>query len=134
MTVEELYHTADILIRVRASDIPTLFAEAVRGMSTVMDGGCEGGEMVEEIDLRADDLEELLQDFLSELLFLSDVRGMVFCSSRVTVEGTTLHATLRGVPFDRTRHQGTEIKGVSYYGLQIVKEGESYVTDILFDV
>jgi SHS2 domain-containing protein len=134
MSIEELTHTADVRIRVTASTIPALFAEAARGMMQVMYGGCREGTILEELVLEAGDCEELLHDFLSEILYRCDVRELVFCSFQVRVEDTRLSATLKGVPFDRERHQGTEIKGVSYYGLQIVKERESYATDILFDV
>jgi SHS2 domain-containing protein len=134
MTIEELTHTADVRIRVKAPSIAVLFTEAARGMMRVMYGGCDRGTVTEELALDADDLEELLHDFLSELLYLSDVREMVYCSFQVRIDRTHLVAILEGIPFDRERHQGTEIKGVSYYGLQIVKEGESYATDILFDV
>jgi SHS2 domain-containing protein len=134
MTIEELSHTADVRLRVKAPSIPALFAEAARAMMIVMYGGCEAGSLTEELTLSAGDQEELLHDFLSEILYLSDVRESVYCSFRVKIEDTCLSATLNGVPFDRNLHFGTEIKGVSYYGLQIVKEGESYATNILFDV
>jgi SHS2 domain-containing protein len=134
MTIEELTHTADVRIRVTAPTVAALFEEAARGMMEVMYGGCDQGLVTEEVTLDADDPEELLHDFLSELLYLSDVRGMVYCAARVRIDQRHLSAILEGIPFDRERHQGTEIKGISYYGLQIVKEGESYATDILFDV
>jgi SHS2 domain-containing protein len=134
MTIEELTHTADVRIRVKAPSIAALFAEAARGMMQVMYGGCDEGTVQEKLTLEADDREELLHDFLSELLYLSDVRNLVYCRFQVKLENTHLSATLEGVPFDRERHLGIEIKGVSYYGLQIVKEEESYATDILFDV
>jgi SHS2 domain-containing protein len=134
MTIEELTHTADVRIRVKAPSIAALFAEAARGMMQVMYGGCNEGTIREELILDAIGQEELLHDFLSELLYLSDVRNMVYCRFQVQLENTHLSAILEGVPFNRERHLGTEIKGVSYYGLQIVKEGESYATDILFDV
>lgn len=134
MTIEELNHTADVRIRVRSPSIATLFAEAAQVMMQVMYGGCEGGGIKEEVILEAGDQEELLHDFLSEILYLTDVREVVYCQFEVRLDNTHLFATLEGVPFDPKRHHGTEIKGISYYGLQIVKAGESYATDILFDV
>jgi SHS2 domain-containing protein len=134
MTVEELSHTADVILRVRAHDIPELFSEAARGMFRVMYGECSGATRTKELTLQANDLDDLLHDFLSELLYLSDVKETVYCSFQVRVEGTTLTAALSGVPFNRSVHQGSEIKGISYSGLHIVEEGENYRTDILFDV
>jgi len=134
MTVEELSHTADIILRVKAHNISELFSEAACGMLRVMYGECSGATYTKELTLQANDLDDLLHDFLSELLYLSDVLDTVYCSFQVHVEGTTLIAALSGVPFNRSAHQGSEIKGVSYSGLHIVKEGEIYWTDILFDV
>ncbi len=137
MTIEELTHTADVRIRVTALDLSGLFAEAARGMMQVMYGSCDSHRATEKsevMNLAADDLEELLHDFLSELLYLSDVREMVYCSFEVHIADTHLSAVVQGIPFDREHHHGTEVKGISYYDLQIVKEGESYATVILFDV
>ncbi len=137
MTIEELTHTADVRIRITAPNPAELFAEAARGMMQIMYGPCDSrvaSEETEVVNLDADDLEDLLHDFLSELLYLSDVREMVYCSFQILLQDTHLSAVIRGVPFDRERHHGTEVKGVSYYGLQIVKDGESYATVILFDV
>jgi SHS2 domain-containing protein len=103
-------------------------------MFRAMYGECNGNTVTEEFTLEAGDMEELLHDFLSELLFLSDIHEAVFCFFQVEIEGTSLSATIRGVPFNREKHQGTEIKGVSYYGLEIVKGEDSYATDILFDM
>jgi len=42
---------------------------------------------------------------------------------------------VRGEPFDPERHAGgTLIKGISYFGLEIVKEKDVYVVDIIFDI
>ncbi len=137
MTIEELIHTADVRIRVTSPSLDALFSEAARGLMQVMYGGCSetpGSEKSEQVTLDAEDKEELLHDFLSELLYLSDVREMVYCTIDVKVEGTHLKAILGGERFDRRKHHGTEVKGISYYDLQIVKVGKSYSTDILFDV
>ena len=104
-------------------------------MFQVMYGGCSGNDVEVTFSLEADDQDALMHDFLSELLYLSDARGIVFCSFEVRIEDTSLHATVRGIPFDPARHAGgREIKGVSYSGLRIVKEEESYCMDVIFDV
>ena len=87
------------------------------------------------IELDAENTEDLLIDFLSEVLFLSEVDYLVFSSINVHLASNHLRALLVGEPFDPERHRGgTEIKGISYSGLKIVKGDEGYVLDILFDV
>jgi len=135
MSFEELEHTADVLMRVRGATINEIFADAGRAMFHVMYGPCEDRGIERQISLEADDLESLLIDYLSELLFITDVENIVFCTFDVDVRGTRLVAALRGEPFDPARHSaGTLIKGISYFGLEIVKEEEAYVVEIIFDI
>jgi len=135
MSIVELPHTADIRIRVRSESLEELFSEAALAMMSIMYGRTDPGTVQRRITLGSDSPEDLLMDFLSEVLFVSEVDGLVFSSFSVTLSGNSLTAVLTGVPFDPSRHRGgTEIKGVSYSGLRILKEDDGYVLDILFDV
>jgi SHS2 domain-containing protein len=135
MSYEELEHTADIRLRVRSPSPDALFAEAALAMMNIIYGVSCPGTVERTIELRAENTENLLLDFLSEVLFLSEVEYIVFSSVTVHIAGNSLKALLSGEPFDQERHRGgTEIKGISYSGLKIVKEDEGYVLDILFDV
>ncbi|BBL68568.1 archease [Methanoculleus chikugoensis] len=135
MSFEELEHTADVLMRVRGADLAELFAEAGRAMFHVMYGPCEDKGVERRIEIEAENLESLLIDYLSELLFVTEVENTVFCTFDVDLRGTRLSAVLRGEPFDPARHSaGALIKGISYFGLEIVKEEEGYVVEIIFDI
>ncbi|MCM2466138.1 archease [Methanoculleus oceani] len=135
MSFEELEHTADVLMRVRGADLAEIFADAGRAMFHVMYGPCEDRGIERQFSLEAENLESLLIDYLSELLFITDVENIVFCSFDVDIRGTRLSAVLRGEPFDPARHSaGSLVKGVSYFGLEIVKEEEGYVVEIIFDI
>ncbi|WP_292393107.1 archease [Methanoculleus sp. UBA303] len=135
MSFEELDHTADVLMRVRGTTITEVFSDAGRALFHVMYGPCEDRGIERQISLAAEDLESLLIDYLSELLFITDVENIVFCTFDVDIQGTRLSAAIRGEPFDPARHSaGALIKGVSYFGLEIVKEEEAYVVDIIFDI
>ena len=135
MSYEELDHTADIRLRVRSPSTDSLFAETALAMMKIVYGESRPGEVRRTIELSAGSTENLLLDFLSEVLFLSEVEYIVFSSATVHITGNSLKALVTGEPFDPERHRGgTEIKGISYSGLRIVKEDEGYVLDILFDV
>ncbi len=135
MSYEELDHTADIRLRVKSPTPESLFAETAIAMMEIIYGESRPGEVERTIELEAGNTENLLLDFLSEVIFLSEVEYLVFSSATVHITGNSLRALLAGEPFDPERHRGgTEIKGVSYSGLRIVKEDEGYVLDILFDV
>jgi SHS2 domain-containing protein len=135
MPIEELPHTADVMFRITADRVEGIFEDATRAMFQTMYGSCSVHPSVEkEISLSAEDLEMLLVDFLSELLYLSEVEYLVICEASVTIDHTSLTATVRGEPFDPARHSGREIKGVSFSNLRIFKQGDAYTLDIIFDV
>jgi SHS2 domain-containing protein len=91
--------------------------------------------MTKEISLGAANIESLLSDFLSEVLYITEVDGFVIAHADVVIDGLHLKAVLDGEPFDPLRHnKGTEVKGISYSGLVIQKEAEGYMLEILFDV
>lgn len=122
-------------MRIRGATLSELFSEAGRAMFHVMYGPCEDRGIVRQIALEAEDLESLLVDYLSELLFIADTENLVFCTFDVDLQGNQLSAVVRGEPFDPERHAGgTLIKGISYFGLEIVKEKDVYVVDIIFDI
>jgi SHS2 domain-containing protein len=135
MPYEILEHTADLRFRVTGGTLAGAFAEAALAVSGTMAPNCTPGTVVRRIELEAGDTEELLADFLSELLYLADAESLAFCSFEVAIEGTRLSAILRGEEFDREKHRGGgEIKGISYSGLSIKEEGGNYVLEFIADV
>ena len=135
MPFEERDHTADILMHVRAPDIPSLFAECGHALMATMYQGRAGADTAYSFTVTGKDPEQLLQAFLSELLCLTETENVVFSDISVTISNDLLTAVLAGEPFDREKHGGgTEVKGISFCGLAIRQEHNEYVLDILFDV
>jgi SHS2 domain-containing protein len=135
MSFEELSHTADVRIRVRAVTLDLLFSDAFAALMQTLFGANRQGGIKKELKIEADDRESLLMDFLSEVLFVCEVESLVFSHADVRIEGNSLTVTLDGEPFDRMRHSaGTEVKGISYSGLSITQDTNGYMLDILFDV
>lgn len=135
MSFEELEHTADVRIRIRADSHEELFARAAEALFEILyPGECRvEDEMV--CDISGDDPEELLWDFLSELIYISDVESFVVCETDVQFTENGLSATLKGEPFNRERHGGgREVKGVSYSGLFIRQMDDMICSEILFDI
>jgi SHS2 domain-containing protein len=135
MSFVEVSHTADVKIRATAPTLETLFSEAVAALMQVLYGPDRHGGMKREITIDAEDRESLLRDFLSEVLFIAEVDGLVFSGSDIRIDGGHLFAVLDGEPFDRSRHAlGTEVKGISYSGLAVTHDANGYMLDIVFDV
>ena len=135
MSFVEVSHTADVKIRATAPTLETLFSEALAALMQVLYGPDRKGGTKREITLDAEDHESLLRDFLSEVLFIAEVDGLVFSGAEIHINGNHLVALLDGEPFDRRRHTlGTEVKGISYSGLAITRDANGYMLDIVFDV
>jgi SHS2 domain-containing protein len=135
MPYEEREHTADILMRVRAPDIPMLFSECGHALMAVMYRGEARPECTFTFSVTGTDLEGLLQAFLSELLYLTETENLVFSDISVTLADNSLDAALSGEKFNRAVHGGgSEVKGISFCGLAIMQQNGEYVLDVLFDV
>jgi len=135
MSFEEISHTADVKIRARAQTLDALFTEAFRALMIVVYGTDRNVGTIKQIQIESDNIESLLCDFLSEVLFIAEVEGLVFSRADIKIEELHLTAILDGELFDPLRHSsGTEVKGISYSGLVIQKDANGYMLDILFDV
>ena len=135
MSFRELPHTADIKIEARAPTKETLFSEACNALMQIMYGEDRRSRDTIELDVDAEDTEAQLADFLSEVLFRSEVDGLVFSDAEIHIDGSHLHAVMHGEPFDRNRHAGgTEVKGISYSGMSVTRDTNGYMLEILFDV
>ena len=93
----------------------------------------------EELDVAAPELDLLLVDFLSELLYRFDTRGWLTRRAEVEVRaldgGWELQGTSVGERLDPTRH-GTKvlIKAVTYHGLEVVQRAALWTARIVFDI
>ena len=107
--VEVFDHTADLGLRVTASDLDDLFRTAAEGLFDVVTadrGGIEPREP-EAATVEADSLENLLVAWLNELIFRVETKRRLYGRFDVAVDaagGPRLTATLWGEPIDRDRH------------------------------
>lgn len=133
---EEIEHTADVGLRIRGTDLPELFVNAALGMWTLIVPDIEAVEPVvtREIELQAMDMEVLLVDWLSELLFLHETEHEVYSQFAVhDISPTHLRAEIRGGPV----HGHTlrkHIKAVTFNDLSIEETREGFTATVVFDV
>jgi SHS2 domain-containing protein len=134
---EIIEHTADVGVKAFGEDLSECFAHAAKGMfDLITNNSSIEGKGEYNLTLEAEDLEQLLVDFLSELLFLHGSRNLVFGFFDVIVdpEKQRLSATIKGEEFDLNKHKyGMEIKAVTYHLLKVHNEKPFFV-QILFDI
>ena len=140
MSIEPLDHTADVGFDLEAGSLEELFASAaVAFTGTITDAAALRAAESRSVRLAADDRELLLVEWLEELLYLLDAESMLFGRAEVTVdegEGTVmLEATLHGEPFDPERHeQKVAVKGITYHGLEVRRDGERWRARVILDI
>jgi SHS2 domain-containing protein len=125
MTYEVFEHTADLGLNIRAASAAELFAEAGRGLFSllVVDLASVRPLIERAVELVAEDYEYLLFDWLNELLFLFETQHLLFVEFEVRVEQGRLNAICRGEPVDRKLHHlDHEVKAITYHGLACRQE------------
>lgn len=130
-------HTADEGIIVTAPDLETLFARAATGMFTILTD-INSVRETQQVDIRleADDLEDLMVKWLSELNFRLQDEGMLFRSFDVQeASSTEILAQASGERMDAQRHElYTEIKAVTYHQLAVEKKNHNWQAKVIFDI
>ena len=137
MPFEELEHTADVKMRITAPDFLSLLAESGDAMASVLYGDFakEPETLTVEIEAEGEDSSELVVNFLSELLFLTEVEYLVPLSYSIAQKGNRVFGTVSGIEFDRTKHAGGIcVKGISYSGLSLEETAEGFELTIIFDI
>jgi len=130
-------HTADMGIRAEAPDLATLFAEAARGLSSILVSDLQQirPQVEVHVSLSADRHDDLLHDWLAELLFIFDTRHLLLSEFDVRLDGTNLDAVARGEPIDPQRHPlGMEIKAVTYHGLKLEPTHAGWMAEVIVDL
>lgn len=134
---EVFEHTADLGLRVRGADREELFVEAARGLFSILVGNLDQVRPVEkiEIQIEEDQLDYLLFDWLSELLYLFESRRTAFSRFEVELTEQGLKGTAWGEPLDRERHQiDHEIKAITYHHLKIERDSQGYLAELVVDI
>jgi SHS2 domain-containing protein len=138
-TVETFDHTADVGLRIRGSDLDDLFRTAAEGVFDyiVVNRAEVRGDDPESIALTADSPEELLAVWLNELIFRCETKHRLYSrfEARVSDDGRSLQAQIRGEPIDRGRHVlDHEVKAVTRHGLKLGREGSAWLAELILDI
>ncbi|WP_456408847.1 archease [Caldithrix abyssi] len=147
MSFRQIEHTADLGLEVFGKTISELFINAHAGFYSLCFGELElvsqllpSSARRDSLRLSEPSLEDLLVAFLSELNFNVQVRKTVFFPLKsLTVEQQNgaytlqMEAPRQMLPLE-LQEQLTEIKAVTYHGLQIIQKNGQYAATIIFDI
>ncbi len=138
MRFEVVEHTADVGIKAYGDTLNEAFENAALGMFNIMtDPSKVGLQQDFEVMIEGEDLKSLLHEWLSQLLILSQVNGMLFGGFRVEMKPLTYGLGLTGwaigEPADPARHvYKTEIKAVTHHMLEVREKPP--MVKVLFDI
>lgn len=130
-------HTADIGIDVFGDTLQDLFSNAGFALFDIItDLSTVECKVKHSLNIVGVDKEQLLVNWLSELLFLHDVNNLLFKNFCVNqLSDYQLNADVSGEVFDEKRHIiKTEVKAVTYHNLSIIQKDQQWKTRIIFDL
>ena len=136
---ETFDHTADLGVRVMASDLPDLFRTAAVGLFDVIVANRDEirVSVSEQIALQGDSTEDLLVEWLNELIFLSETKHQVYHDFQVELDESGCHLTAKigGEPIDRIRHVlDHEVKAATRHGLSLERAPEGWIAEFILDI
>ncbi|MBN1815905.1 MAG: archease [Sedimentisphaerales bacterium] len=117
---EHFHHQADIGVRGIGATMAEAFAEGAYALMAVI---CSPDKVksVESVKIRcqAPELDLLFADWLNELIYEMDTRGMLFSRFEVEIVGDELTARAWGEPADADRHEfAVMVKAATYMELK----------------
>ena len=128
-------HTADTGLVAYGSNLAEAFANAAYGLFAVI----AELESVKEVDSRevtvtAGDVEELLFNWLNELIYIFEVEHLLLKRFDIfELTEDSLKASCRGEHYDASRHQlKTGVKSATYHMLEVDRKNNR--VQVIFDV
>lgn len=128
----ELEHTADCKLKVWAPDFPQLAEQAAFGMYQMM--GLQlfsKPRFNHQISLQAPDLESLLVDFLSELIYEIETRDIGYDVFQIELSEDKLLVNMAGA---HIKNQSREVKAVTYHDLAVRETRQGLNVNVVFDI
>jgi protein archease len=128
---------ADIAFQAESATVDGLFESCAQAVTDIMvDPSTLRREVSRTISLKAEDLDGLLYDFLTQLIILKDVDSLLFSDFRVkvSVEESSLEAVAGGEPIDRVKHiLRNDVKAVTMHMFGVVHD-DGWKATVVLDI
>ncbi len=133
---EVIEHTADVGIAAYGSDLKEAFANAAYALFSLMvDLKQVGDTLCREVEITAENQEDLIVAWLNELIYLFEVESILFKRFRVDeLTETRLKSRCYGQAIDLLRHNiRMGVKAATYHMLKVEKDN-GFRVQVLFDI
>lgn len=133
--------TADMCFRAFGASLEEAFANAGFAVFDIISDASQiKPKLVEEIKVESEDLQALLFDFLSELLYLQDTKRLLFSEFDVKIEKPKiktrkykLTAKARGQEMDGVELRN-QVKAITYHLMEIKEEKGLWTIQVILDL
>jgi len=135
--VSSLEHTADTGLEVRGASLAECLARAAAGLFSLMFAvpAPAAARRRLRVQLEAESPEGLMVAWLEELLYRSEVGGVVFTEFEVQASSRRLRADVRGVPLaPEIESAGPAVKGVTWHALRVERRRDGWRARVILDV
>ncbi len=135
-------HTADVLIIAYGNTLEELFKNAALAVANLM-YNYEKVECKGQVEVKAEgeDLEQLLFNWIDELLYVFDGRKFAYgdCFKALRVEGSgpySIYAVLGGEDYNMEKHgyKGLIVKAITYNMLSVKEENGYWKATFVVDI
>ncbi|MDD5653550.1 MAG: archease [Candidatus Omnitrophica bacterium] len=133
---EVFEHTADIGLKVQGRSLKDLFRHAGSAIFALSCEKLHKAELKKSLILKekADNLDELLVNWLNELLSLSAAKGLIFEKISIRkINEQQIEAEVLGTDISNYK-VNTEIKAATYHQLKITRNKTGWQAQIILDV
>jgi SHS2 domain-containing protein len=130
-------HTADLGLAIKGESEEKLFANAAFAVFDIItDLERVEARDARRIDVEGDNREDLLINFLREVLYLYNGKRWLLKEVRIIrISEKALEAEALGEPFDGRKHEiCKEIKAVTYHQTEVRKTPAGWTARVIFDV
>ena len=136
MKYKFLEHTADIMFEAYGKNLNELFENAALAIfESTANIKTVKAKIKKEIKLENKDTEELLHDFLSEIIFLKDAKALIFSKVKVSIKKNKLKATLFGDKINKEKQElKDDIKAITYHLFKLEKTKHGYKATAIIDI
>ena len=127
---------ADLAIEVRGKSFEELLKNILLAffeICTAKKPEKEKAYLTKEITISGRDEQELIVNFVEELIFQKDVDGLVFLKGSFSKIKKGYKAVLEGGPVEKYG-QGVDIKALSYHHLEVERTKTGWRAVLVFDV
>jgi len=133
---EYLPHTADVKFRAYGMDLEEAFSNAALALTEVItDYNKIEANVTKTIEVESEDEKALLYDFLEQFLVLLDTDGFLLNSVKsLKIEKLKLKAEVVGDVEVEKYHTETHIKAVTYQEMEIKKEKDKVMLQVVLDL